>query len=155
MLCSVVTSVHCHRVAYPIFSSHRSFQYKLRPPMKWLYFMHPDTRQLPSVHGRCFDSFDQLIDRNGPWSASVRTHHDLLFQILADGNTRSKDQVAKQFGYDGPKQKGFVNLFVDVRSMNIVKHAGKLSVHLAAKCFIDDGKISPPWWRKTNSREPY
>jgi len=48
-----------------------------------------------------------------------------LYELLQDGETRSKEDVAKELGFEGKKQKGFVNLIGKNKTGGMVEYPDK------------------------------
>lgn len=66
--------------------------------------------------------------------ATLKGKQVQLFDLLADGKTHSRVDVAKCLGYDGIT-KGFVNLLGSLRGKKMLDYPDKESVQLADLCF--------------------
>ena len=60
-----------------------------------------------------------------------------MFELLANGGTRDKDEVARILGYDHAKVKAFQNLIGEMRNQKkMVEYPDKKTVRLTDACFI-------------------
>ena len=59
-----------------------------------------------------------------------------MFELLADGQTRSKDEVAKTLGYADAGQKAFCNVCGALRGKKLAEYPEKHSVRLSDACFV-------------------
>jgi len=59
----------------------------------------------------------------------------LLFEMLADGNVRDRNEVAQALGYENMKTKAFLNVVGKLSGQGIAEYPDKQSVQLSDKCF--------------------
>lgn len=58
-----------------------------------------------------------------------------LFDLLADGGARDRDDVARALGYENKKTKAFVNLKGKLSSQGLLSYPDSRSMQLADLCF--------------------